>query len=86
MKEEVLRMHDVTLIEQGNIRLEDFSLSVFAGEIVGLLPMNDHGIIALIDLLQNNLPLQSGYVYYRGELINCWRTADVHVNRIGVIQ
>lgn len=86
MRREVLRMHDVTLEDQGSVQLEDFSLNVFEGEIVGLLPLDGHGVSAMLDLLQNNLALQSGYVYYREELVNCWRSPRMHSNRIAVIK
>lgn len=82
MREEVLRVAGVTLDGQ----LEDFSLSIFAGEIMGLLPLNGHGLTALIELLQNNLPIEAGYVYYREELVNSWRAAAPHENRIGLVK
>lgn len=86
MRREVLRMHDVTLADQGSNQLEDFSLNVFEGEIVGVLPLDGHGVSAMLDLLQNNRLLQSGYVYYREELVNCWRSPRMHPNRIAVIK
>lgn len=86
MREEVLRMERVTYWEQGVAQLEDFDLNLFAGEIVGMVPVSGHGLTALTELLQNNLPLHHGYVYYREELINNWRTPNPRHNRIGVIQ
>ena len=87
MREEVLRMTHVTCREQGSVPLQDFNLNIFAGEIMGLIPLNGgHGLTVLIDLLQRNLPLQSGNIYYREELINTWRAASPRYNRIGVIQ
>ena len=87
MREEVLRMTHVTCQEQGSTPLRDFNLNIFAGEIMGLIPLNGgHGMTVLIDLLRRNLPLQSGNIYYREELINTWRGAAPRYNRIGVIQ
>lgn len=86
MRDEVLRMERVTFREKGAIQLEDFDLTLFAGEIVGLIPMNSHGLTALTNLLRHNLPIQSGYIYYREEQINSWRLPHPHYNRIGVIQ
>lgn len=79
-------MERVTYRERGAIQLEDFNLTLFGGEIVGLIPMNSHGLTALINLLRHNLPLESGYIYYREEQINSWRTPNPRHNRIGVIQ
>ena len=87
MREEVLRMMHVTCREQGSTPLRDFSLNIFAGEIMGLIPLNGgHGMTVLIDLLRRNLPLESGNIYYREELLNSWRTPAPRYNRIGVIQ
>ena len=86
MKEEVLRMDRITYQEQGGTELNHFCLDIDAGEIVGLIPINDTGMTALIRLLRQNLPLHYGYVYYRGKLVNHWRESDSSFNRIGVIE
>jgi len=86
MREEVLRLSEVTYVEQGAVQLEDFCLNVFAGEIVGVLHRSGHGISALIDLLRFNLPLRAGSVYYREERVNSWRAPGRRDNRIGVIK
>ena len=87
MREEVLRMTHVTCQGQGSTPLRDFSLNIFAGEIMGLIPLNGgHGMTVLIDLLRRNLPLQGGNIYYREELLNSWRAPSPRYNRIGVIQ
>ncbi|HPS82073.1 MAG TPA: sugar ABC transporter ATP-binding protein, partial [Candidatus Limiplasma sp.] len=86
MKEEVLRMDRITYREQGVTELNHFCLDIDAGEIVGLIPINDTGMAALIRLLRQNLPLHYGYVYYRGKLVNQWQESDYSFNRIGVIE
>ena len=50
MREETLRMERVTYREQGVTQLENFSMSIWASEIMGLMPVNRHGISALIKL------------------------------------
>lgn len=87
MRKEVLRMTHVIYQDQGGTPLRDFNLNVFAGEIMGLIPLNGgHGMTALTELLRKNLPLQSGSIYYREEQINSWRAPIPRYNRIGVIQ
>ena len=65
MREEILRMERVTYLEQGTPQLENFSMTLWEGEILGLIPVNHHGVSSLLKLLQQNLPLHYGYVYYR---------------------
>ncbi len=86
MKEEVLRMDRITYREQGVTQLNHFCLAIGAGEIMGLIPINDTGMAALLKLLRQNLPLHYGYVYYRGKLINHWQESDLNYNRISIIE
>ncbi len=85
MREEVLRMSEVTYSDRSGVQLQDFCLNIFEGEIVGLILRRGHGVTALTELLHGNLPLQAGYIYYREELVNSWRAPRVHENRIAVI-
>lgn len=86
MKNEVFRMERVTYIDKGNTQLEDFNLQIYQGEIMGMNPINGHGLHGFLQLLQTNLPLYDGYIYYCGEKINSWRRARKNPNRIGIIE
>lgn len=79
-------MERVCCREQGVVQLDGFNLSILAGEIIGLLPVNSHGLTALLQLLQQNTQLHYGYVYYREQQINTWRDSKKHNNSIGLIQ
>ena len=85
MREELLRMERVTYREHGEVRLENFSISVFSGEILGLVPVDRYGISAMLKLMRQNLPLHYGYVYYREKLVNHWKYPSMSRNRIGII-
>ncbi|MDD3213348.1 MAG: hypothetical protein PHY64_06730 [Eubacteriales bacterium] len=65
-------MNHVTLMEEGVMRLNDFNLYVFTGEILGLLLLNDRGLSAFLRLLQHNIPLHYGAVYFEGKLVNSY--------------
>lgn len=89
MREEILRMERVTYREQGVTLLENFSMTIWAGEILGLVPVNHFGLTALIRLLGQNLPLHYGYVYYKEKLVNDWRfpgsgISPIHMNPIAM--
>ncbi len=86
MREEILRMERVTYLEQGTPQLENFSMTLWEGEIFGLIPVNHHGVSSLLKLLRQNLPLHYGYVYYRDQLVNHWRGGNCGINRISIIQ
>ncbi|MCI8549328.1 MAG: sugar ABC transporter ATP-binding protein [Lachnospiraceae bacterium] len=86
MRRETFRMERVTYIEQGIPQIEDFNLQIYEGEIMGLLLINAYGIQAFLKLLQVNLPLYDGYVYYGGTMVNSWRIFGKSHNRISIIQ
>lgn len=79
-------MERVTYREKGVTQLEDFNLHIYKGEIMGFIPVNGHGLPAFLKLLQFNLPLDDGFVYYGEKLINSWKEAKKGYNRISVIQ
>ncbi|MBE7727993.1 MAG: ATP-binding cassette domain-containing protein [Enterocloster citroniae] len=91
MREEVYRMERVTYCEQGVALLENFSMAIWTGEILGLVPANHFGLSALLRLLRQNLPLHYGFVYYKERLVNDWRFPctgmnRVSTNRVSIIQ
>lgn len=86
MKPEIFRMERVTYMEQEIMLLEDFNLQIYRGEIMGMIPVNAYGMTAFLKLLQNNLPLYDGYIYYGGEKINSWKEAKKQPNRLSIIE
>ncbi len=78
-------MERVTYKEKDVLLLEDFNLQIYCGEIMGMIPIDGHGLGAFMKLLQNNLPLYDGYVYYGNETVNSWRGPRKASNRISVI-
>ena len=85
MRQEVFRMERVTYLDKGSKQLEDFNLQIYRGEIMGMIPISAHGLQALLQLMQTNMPLYDGHVYYCGERVNSWKSTRRSVNRIGVI-
>lgn len=79
-------MEKVTYKEQGRILLDNFNITVRKGEVFGLIPVNHYGMDAFLKLLQQNLPLHYGYVYYREELVNQWQRTHNRTNRISIIR
>lgn len=86
MRAEIFRMERVTYEEKGMKQLEDFNLQIYEGEIMGFIPINGYGQAAFLKLLQSNLPLEDGFIYYGEQLINSWKEAKKGYNRISIIQ
>ena len=78
-------MERVTYREHGVTLLENFHIHIYQGEIMGMVPVNAHGLTAFLNLLQSNLPLYDGYIYYAGEMVNSWKEERRTFNRISVI-
>ena len=85
MRQEVLRMEQVTYVEKGITRLENFSMQIYEGEIMGFMPASGHGLSAFLKLLLVNHPLHDGFIYYREELVNSWRESRKDNNRISIV-
>lgn len=85
MNREIFRMERVTYQENGVTFLKDFNIRIDEGEILGLIPVNGYGLNAFLKLLEVNVPLEDGYVYSRGEIINSWKDSKRTHNRISVI-
>ena len=86
MRPEVFRMERVTYQEKGMEQLADCNLHIFSGEILGLIPLNSHGLSSLLEVITKNLPLEFGFVFLREKCINSWRDPHPHHNPIGLIQ
>lgn len=82
MKQEILRFENVTCKKDGAVYLENFSFYMTAGEIVGLLSVNDRGIKELIELMAKNHPIDAGRVYMGGKLVNSYLNQEETSNRI----
>lgn len=78
-------MERVTYKENEVTLLENFNIQIVQGEIMGLLPVNAHGLSAFLALLETNLPLYDGYIFYGEETVNSWKSARRTRNRISVI-
>lgn len=86
MRTEIFRMERVTYVENGMVMLKDFHLQIYQGEIMGMVPVNNHGLLSFLKLLRTNLSLHDGYVYYCREKVNSWTGAVRASNRISIIQ
>lgn len=85
MKHEVLRMEQVTTLQDEVTQLDNFSIHIFRGEIMGLVCINPNGEESLIDLIQQNRPIHYGRVYFCETLVNTYQHSTMTPNRAAVI-
>lgn len=86
MRNEILRMENITLEENGEIYLDNLNFYILRGEIMGLLVADQKGSRQLIDLICTNGPIQFGLVYFEGKLVNQYAHSDLSENRVYVIE
>ncbi len=86
MREEILRLENVTSIQEGITYLDNVNLQIFKGEIMGLIPINRHGKSQLIQLLCQNSPIDYGRIYINNELVNYYEHSSNSRNRVYVIE
>ena len=85
MRKEALRMERVTYEEHNVTLLDNFNFQVFAGEVMGLIPLDSRGLNAFISLLQVNYPLLYGYIYLQETLVNTFSGTSQPENNVLVI-
>ena len=70
MENEVLRLSHVNLTKNGKQVLKEFSLTIIAGDIMGLMNIDNMGLSALLDLLLFGGSPDSGRMYFCGREIS----------------
>lgn len=86
MKNEILRMERVTLIEDGVTLLNNLNMNMYSGEIMGLLSINANGQSALLDLICQNIPIHFGRIYFNEQLVNSHRHSSMSYNPVAMIE
>lgn len=86
MREEVLRMENVTCKYNGISFLDNMNLNIFRGEIMGLIPINSQGKSWLFQLLCQNYPIDYGRIYISNELVNYYEHSANKMNRVYIIE
>lgn len=79
-------MDNVTNKFNGITQLRQFNLEILTGEVMGLLPLNDHGIESLLLTLQRNMPLLFGRIYCNEKLVNSHVFRQQLTNPVSVIE
>ncbi len=65
--QEVLQLHDVNMVDEfGRAVLEDITMSVRAGEIVGVAGIQGNGQTELVEAITGLLPIDSGRIEMQG--------------------
>lgn len=85
MKKEILRMDHVITEDSSKTDLNNFSLHMFAGEITGLLAINEHGKEKLIELICKNTVIKFGRIYFMENLVNNYKASSETENKVYVL-
>ena len=85
MAEELIRMVNITKFYGRVKALENVTLTVNRGEVVGLLGDNGAGKSTLIKVLSGAVPATSGEIFVRGKKVEMKSTTDAIANGIETI-
>lgn len=86
MREEILRIENVIRTIDGITYLDNIHLQVFAGEILGLIPLENRGKQELIEVILQNVPIHFGRVYFAGRLVNYYEHSSMTKNPAYVME
>lgn len=68
--EEILRLEQVTYEVDNTLLLNQFNIQIMKGEIVGVVCFNNQEKEAFMGILEFNIPISQGKVYYNNQLVN----------------
>jgi len=85
MKTEIIRLEKVTTKKDDVTLLNHFSLHLYEGETTGLVCLNTDGRDSLLALIQQNLPIHYGRIYFNGELVNHYQHSPLTKNKVAII-
>ena len=86
MREEILRLENVTRVVDDVVLLDNLNLHIFRGEIMGVISLNGYGQESLIELISQNLPILYGRIYFHEELVNNYAHSSYTRNKVYVIE
>lgn len=86
MRKEILRIENVIRIIEGITYLDNIQLQIFKGEILGLIPLDNHGKLELIEVIQHNVPIHFGRIYFANQLVNYYEHSSMTKNPVSVIE
>ena len=78
-------MQRVTYVENDITILNNLNLQIYAGEIMGLLPLDSFGLNKMLELMQKNLPILYGQIYIREKLVNSFSVETGTENNVLMI-
>lgn len=79
MKHELLRLDNVMIRREGAVLLKNANISLYRGEITGLLSLSSPGLSQLMEVIQKNTPISAGRIYFDHRLVNsCVGTKRTH--------
>lgn len=85
MREEILRIQNVSREIENITYLDNINLNIFKGEIMGLLPLNNHGKSELIQLICQNISIDFGRIYFDEKLVNNYEHSNMTNNKVYLI-
>lgn len=82
MRNELLRLENITYVKNGMEILNQFDFQVFEGEIVGSVYINNIGKNELSDILIDGKKFDYGKIYINEKLVKTYAEGNKSVNRI----
>ena len=85
MNELILKMQNISKSFPGTKALDDVSMDLYGGEVLGLCGENGAGKSTLMNIISGGLQKDEGTIIYKGEEVNFQSPRDAHVKGIGIV-
>ncbi|MDC7226054.1 MAG: sugar ABC transporter ATP-binding protein [Spirochaetales bacterium] len=85
MNEPILKIQNVSKSFPGTKALDDVTMDLYGGEVLGLCGENGAGKSTLMKIISGGLQKDSGKLLYKGEEVAFSSPRDAHLNGIGIV-
>lgn len=85
MRNEIIRLENVITSDVTKTNLNNFNLHLFAGEILGLIAVDEHGKDKLLEILYQNSSIRFGRIYFKEMLVNSYKYSDNTFNKVYIL-
>ena len=86
MKKELLRVDHVTITENEEVLLNNINFNMYSFEIMGFIAKEEKGVSKFIELICRNIAINSGSVWFAGNIVNRYSYSDNQSNKVYLLE
>ncbi|AEE16658.1 monosaccharide-transporting ATPase [Treponema brennaborense] len=86
MKREILSLRHVCLSRDGEEQLSEVTFSLYEGDVLGLISLDNQGLDALVELVLHNRRLDRGHLFFAEKEVSSYLGCTAKENKAAVVE